>query len=279
MISSLANIHFRLPLALSVATLLLTILLSGCARNSTSKAMPAASFRVMTYNIRHGEGLDGRVDLERIAQLIRQEGADIVALQEVERGSSRTGRRDMPAELARLTGMTCVFSNNFHFGGGDYGNAVLTRFPVKNWSNFHYPMLRPGEQRGLLQLELDVRGVGLVFLNTHADYNPKDDSERWAGLAEIEAVARRHAGKPAILCGDFNDTPASRTYQRLCKSYDDTWARVGRGDGFTVPAEAPTSRIDYLWISRGNSLKPLRAWVPQSDASDHRPVVAEFSLQ
>jgi endonuclease/exonuclease/phosphatase family metal-dependent hydrolase len=233
----------------------------------------------MTYNIHHGEGLDGKVNLERIAQLIQKEGADIVALQEVDCKTSRTGRRDMPAELARLTGMTCVFSNNFHVGGGDYGNAVLTRFPVKQWSNFHYPMLHQGEQRGLLQLQLDIHGVQCVFLNTHLDYNAKnDDAERWASVAEIERTARLHPDKPVLLCGDFNDTPGTRVYRRVAESFTDTWTRVGQGDGFTEPAEAPANRIDYLWIPKDNSLIPLKAWVPQSNASDHRPVVAEFAL-
>ena len=75
-------------------------------------------FRLMTYNLHHGEGMDGRVDLERIAEIIRREGADIVALQEVDRGVARTARRDLSGELAALTGMTCLFSNNFHFQGG-----------------------------------------------------------------------------------------------------------------------------------------------------------------
>jgi len=53
--------------------------------------------------------------------------------------------------------MTCIFSNNYNFQGGEYGNAVLTRYQVKGWTNTHYKMLRPGEQRGILQLKLDVR--------------------------------------------------------------------------------------------------------------------------
>ena len=60
---------------------------------------------------------------------------------------------------------------------------------------------------------------------------------------------------------------------------DDTWALVGRSDGFTIPVANPRNRIDYIWISKNKSLLPLKAWVPQSDASDHLPVVAEFELR
>jgi endonuclease/exonuclease/phosphatase family metal-dependent hydrolase len=265
---------FRLAV---LASALLTLLLQGCATSSPTQAEPTTQFRVMTYNIHHGEGLDGKVNLERIAHLIRREGADIVALQEVDQGVARTARRDFPAELAQLTGMTCVFSNNHTFQGGNYGNAVLSRFPVKRWTNFHYRMLRPNEQRGLLQLVLDVHGREVVIMNTHIDHRP-DDAERWSNIEEIESVVREHTGKPIILAGDFNDVPGSRVHQRLSHTFDDTWERIGNGDGLTIPAEAPRKRIDYLWISKGGTITPLKVRVVPSDASDHLPVLAEFQL-
>lgn len=251
------------------------IALASCATNQAARSF---RFRVMTYNIHHGEGLDGKVDLQRIAQLIREQGADVVALQEVDKGTERTARRDFPAELAELTGMTCVFSNNHLYQGGEYGNAVLTKFPVKRWTNRHYQMLRPGEQRGILQLVLDVHGREVVFLNTHIDYRG-DDSERWVNVGEIEGLAQKYRGKPAIMCGDFNDTPESRVCQRLNQTFDDTWKLIGPGEGLTIPAEKPRKRIDYLWILKGKSLVPFKAWMPRSDASDHLPVVAEFELR
>ena len=249
------------------------LFVSGC--QSPVSQSNGGTFRVMTYNIHHGEGLDGRVDLLRIAQLIKEQGADIVALQEVDKGTERTQRRDFPAELAGLTGLTCVFSNNYSFQGGEYGNAVLTRFPVRRWTNHHYQMLRPGEQRGLLQLVLDVRGRELVFLNTHLDFRA-DDSERWSNVGEIENLAQSYRGKPAILGGDFNDTPESRVCRRLGQSFADSWKLIGEGDGWTIPAAQPRKRIDYLWVSKDQSLVPLKAWVPGTDASDHLPVVVEF---
>ena len=256
----------------SCAGVIATFLI-GCSTHPM-QTKPTA-LRVMTYNIHHGEGLDGKVDLLRIAELIQREGADIVALQEVDKGVARTARRDFPAELAALTGMTCVFSNNFSYQGGEYGNAVLTRFPVVRVTHTPFPMLRAGEQRGLLQLILNVHGRELVFMNTHLDYQ-SDDAERWSNTGEIETRMKQYAGRPIILCGDFNTTPESRVCRRLGESFDDTWARVGQGGGFTIPASQPTKRIDYIWIARDKSLVPLKIWVPQSDASDHLPVVAEF---
>ncbi len=259
-----------------LANSLLLLCLAGC-HSATKEATPR-TFRVMTYNIHHGAGLDGKIDLQRIADLIKREQADIVALQEVDRGVERTARRDCPAELAALTGLTCVFSNNFRFQGGEYGNAVLTRFPVKRWTNRHYKMLRPDEQRGLLQVMLELRGREMVFMDTHVDFRA-DDTERLANVAELLEVLLAYHGRPIILCGDFNDTPGSRTHQRLAQEFTDTWTVVGAGDGLTIPAEKPRKRIDYIWLSKDAGIEPLKAWVPRSDASDHLPVVAEFRFR
>lgn len=245
----------------------------GC--RAVREASAPETFRVMTFNIHHGEGTDGRVDLERLAGVIQRERADVVALQEVDRGVRRTQGRDFPKELANLTGMTCVFSNNFHFQGGEYGNAVLTRFPVERWTNTHLPMVRPGEQRGVLQVVLNVRGRSLLLLATHLDYR-RDDAERLQSVAQLAEIVRGCRGLPVLAAGDFNDVPGSRTYGALTELFEDVWLRAGAGPGFTFPSEAPRTRIDYLWLSQGAPLRAIRAWVPVTDASDHRPLVAEF---
>ncbi len=252
---------------------LLSFGLVGCASRK-----PPVTFRVMTYNIHHGEGLDGKVDLLRIAELIRDERADLVALQEVDRGVARTARRDLPAELAALTGMTCVFSNNFSFQGGEYGNAILSRFPIRRWTNTHYRMLIPDEQRGLLQTVVDIGGREVAFLNTHIDYRP-DDKERWANVGEIESIVAGYGNTPVILCGDFNAVPDSRVIRRVAERFDDTWAKVGDGPGLTIPVKQPAKRIDYLWVTKDGPIQPLKAWVPSTEASDHLPVVGEFRLE
>ena len=250
----------------AAVALMFALLLCGCATRKTN--LQSATFRVMTYNIHHGEGTDGRIDLLRLAEVINQEGADIVALQEVDKGVERTKRRDLPAELAALTGMTCVFSNNFYFQGGEYGNAVLTRFPV----------LRAGEQRGLLQLLVDVNGRHLLFMNTHIDYRP-DPEERLLNVEEIKRVAGHYGRLPVILCGDFNDTPGSLVHQKLKEQFMDSWEAVGQGDGFTYSSDRLIKRIDYVFLSAGSPLVPLKSWVPQSDASDHLPLVVELRMK
>lgn len=229
----------------------------------------------MSYNIRHGRGMDGHVDLQRIAHVILWENPDLVALQEVDRGVERTDRIDMPAELAAFTGMTAVFSNNFHYQGGEYGNAILSRHPILSSHNTHYRMVRNGEQRGLLHAIVEIHGQPLLFLNTHLDYRP-DDTERLSNIGEIVELLALHPAVPTVVAGDFNDLPGSRTHQAMSRHFIDAWECVGADEGFTIPSEAPNRRIDYVFFHPVHGPVPRSAWVPTSTASDHLPLVVEF---
>jgi len=249
--------------------------LAACRAPAVSEAGSTPVLRVMTYNIHHGEGLDGRVDLERIASLIREQEVDLVALQEVDRGVARTDRADQPAELAALTGMTVVFSNNYAYQGGEYGNAILSRWPVVASSNRHYRMERTGEQRGLLEARIDWPGQPLRFMSTHLDHRP-DDTERLANVTEIREEVLRKLGLPVILAGDFNDYPGRALHQQLKTFLADAWEQAGQGPGFTFSSREPDRRIDYVWVAEGRGFEPASARVVGSEASDHLPLVVEF---
>jgi endonuclease/exonuclease/phosphatase family metal-dependent hydrolase len=240
-------------------------------------AGPAGTvLRVMTYNIQHGEGIDKKIDLARIAAVITDAKADIVSLNEVDRGVKRTAGRDEPAELGKLTGMTPYFENNFHYQGGEYGNAVLTRFPIKQAKNTHYKMIRVGEQRGVIQLVFDVHGRDVLFMTTHIDYR-NDDAERLINIDEIRPIVTA-ADMPVILCGDFNDIPGSRTHAKMKEFLTDTWEVVGQGAGFSYSSDHPKKRIDYVWITP-DSIKPVSIVLLKTDASDHLPVLAELGFR
>lgn len=130
----------------------------------------------------------------------------------------------------------------------------------------------------MIQLVLDVKGRKVLFMVTHIDYRP-DDTERLMNIEEIKKIMELYKGMPMILCGDFNASPGSRTYQKMHEALDDSWELVGQGDGFTFNSEKPHERIDYIWISKDGRLKPVKAWVPDTQASDHRPLVADFILK
>jgi endonuclease/exonuclease/phosphatase family metal-dependent hydrolase len=264
---------------------LLVLIAVGCS--SGKFAASGGTLRVMTWNIHHGEGLDKKVDIDRIAKVILSEKPDVVALQEVDRGVDRSGKIDIITKLADLTDMTYAFGKTIDYRGGDYGNAFLTRFPILEERNLHYTLLRPGEQRGLLQLILDVRGEEIVVANTHLE-SSSDDSARMSSVGELRSALRGYSPRPAVVCGDLNDLPESRVIAELEKDFADSWALAGRGEGFTFPSDGPKRRIDYILVlnnakpdsaSAAVQLRPLSARVLQSSASDHLPLLVEFELR
>jgi endonuclease/exonuclease/phosphatase family metal-dependent hydrolase len=258
---------------------------SGCS--SGRYATGASTIRVMTWNIHHGEGLDRKVDVDRIAKLILKEKPDVVALQEVDRGVERSGKIDIITKLADLTDMTYAFGKTIEYQGGDYGNAFLTRFPILEERNHLYQLRQPGEQRGILQLVLDVRGEEILLASTHLE-SRSDDSARFSSVRELRSLLRAYVPRPVIVCGDLNDVPGSRVITELKKDFGDSWEQVPDGDGFTFPSNAPGKRIDYITLlhkstpdstSAGIRLRPVSARVVQSIASDHLPLIVEFELR
>ncbi|MFN7140219.1 MAG: endonuclease/exonuclease/phosphatase family protein [Limisphaerales bacterium] len=231
----------------------------------------------MTYNIHHGRGLDNKVDIARTAQVIREINPDIVAIQEMDRWVERSGKVDQIAELSRLTGLEFYFEKNINYQGGEYGSGFLTRFPILQKTNYHYQMIRPNEQRGLLQMVLDVNGTKLAVMNTHIDWRP-DDEERLLNVQEIKEAADRYTGMPLLVIGDFNDDPGSRTHLSMKETFVDVWDLLGKGDGFTWHGEERSKRLDYIFVRPSETITPITIQVVPADASDHNPVVAEFRL-
>ena len=132
----------------------------------------------MTYNIHHGRGIDGEVDLERIAEVIIDEEADIVGLQEVDVGVERSGRINIAKKLSTLTGLEyVVFGKNIDHQGGDYGNATLSKYPITEFENVQFERLS-NEQRGILTTLIDMDGFSLLLMNTHLAHRSQDQSER-----------------------------------------------------------------------------------------------------
>ena len=271
-------------LALLLSVVLLAVALSGCS--SSRGAVTRQTIRVLTWNIHHAEGIDKKIDVDRIAQLITEEKADIVAIQEVDRGIERTNKMDIITKLADMTGMTYAFGKTIDFQGGDYGNAFLTRLPIFEERNFLYRKSPSGEQRGLLVLVLGAIGEEVVVANTHFE-SQGNDSVRIASAKELKSILKGFSSRPLILCGDFNDIPTSPVVTQLKEEYLDAWEQAGTWEGYTFPSDAPGKRIDYVFtgkIKMSDStsavvhLRPLSARVVRSLASDHRPVLVELEL-
>ena len=242
-------------------------------------SLPAAEpvrLRVLSYNIHHGEGTDGELDLERIAQVINDARPDIVALQEVDIKTDRVGGIDEGAILARLTGMTYVPGENIDYQNGRYGNGVLVRGTVLHSQNHLLPP-SSAEQRGVLDLRFkkDKDSPEMRFLATHLDHRPADD-ERLASAAFINALVKEDE-TPAILAGDLNDTPGSETLKRLGRQ----WSNPTAGKTLlTSPAGKPVRQIDYVLTRPGGAWRLVEARVlDEAVASDHRPIFVVLELR
>jgi len=229
----------------------------------------------MTYNIHVGVGMDKKLDLQRIADVINRERPDLVGLQEVDRGVKRTEGKDEIAELAAMTRMEYAFAPNLDFQGGKYGVAILSRFPIKNTIHRMFENNREAERRGMLLVEVEVDRKLLTFVTTHLDYQFEDGR-----LFETEQLMR-HVGEvkgPLIVVADLNDVPTGSAYQLMRTKFDDAWVvSRAKGDGFSYPADKPAKRIDHVFSGPG--VRAKKAWVVETLASDHVPVVAELELQ
>lgn len=261
----------RLCLAIAAVVYAAAILMPARGAAETNSVV-----RVMTFNIQHAEGLDGAIDTQRIADLILAQRADLVGLNEVDRGTTRTGGRDLIAELSQATGMSFVFSNNISYQGGQYGNAILSRFPIVARDHRLLPKVGSNEQRGWLKAIVDVNGKFVSFWVTHLA-SVADDTERLMSVTNFNSWLSSET-LPVICCGDFNDTPGSAPYNLMATEWQDAWPLAGSGKGWTIPVPTPTKRIDYIWIANGAALVPTSATVPYTEASDHFPVVVQLVL-
>ncbi|TWU47025.1 endonuclease/exonuclease/phosphatase family protein [Rubripirellula reticaptiva] len=233
--------------------------------------------RVLSYNIHHGEGVDRKIDLARIARVVASVNADIVALQEVDQNVKRSGGVDQPAELAKLTAMSVVFGGNISLQDGHYGNAILSRWPIAEHVNRLLPNLNSGEQRGVIQayVQTPITKTPLMILATHFDHR-SDGSERFASAQAINELVMKHPQSPAILAGDLNDGPDSKTLLELKRH----WTASSEKPMPTIPVAKPTKQIDFVLFH------PKERWsvhettvLDEAVASDHRAILTVLRFQ
>jgi endonuclease/exonuclease/phosphatase family metal-dependent hydrolase len=269
----------KLPPAVP-AILLMALMLLGVTSFDPTNASPGLAkqtLRVMTYNIHVGVGMDKKLDLQRIADVINREHPDLVGLQEVDRGVKRTEARDEIAELAKLTNMQFAFAHNLDYQGGQYGVAILSRFPIGAIDHQKFENRREAERRGMIRVEVKLEGKAINFVTTHLDYQFEDGR-----LFEAEQMLKfLHDIKgPLIVVGDFNDEPVGTSYKLMSQGFDDTWIRSrAKDEGLTYPADKPLKRIDYVFTRKSDRLKVKKAWVVNTLASDHLPLLADLELK
>ena len=249
---------------------------SPAARISAEPLARNHTLRVMTYNIHVGVGMDKKLDLPRVAGVINAQHPDLVGLQEVDRGVTRTQRIDEIVELSKLTRMDYAFAFNLHYQGGQYGVAILSRFPIRATDHRPYQNTREAERRGFIRAEVSIDGRVLNFVTTHLDYQ-YDDGRLFEAQQLLNAL--KDVQGPLVIVGDFNDIPAGRAYQLMRYQFGDAWIESRSTDeGFSYPTDKPAKRIDYIFFRTTDRVRTKRAWIVDTQASDHVPVVADLEI-
>lgn len=227
--------------------------------------------RVASYNIHRGFGRDRRQDLDRVASVLRELSADVLALQEVDSDPEHPDVLDQLAHLATATGFQAVTGPTLRRRGSAYGNLLLTRASVGEVA--HLDLCVAGcEPRGAIDAEVVLDGLAMRVVVTHLGLRPRERREQ---IARLLSRVRGRGETLLVVLGDFNEwIPGSRVLRPLRQA-------LGTGTRHaTFPARFPVLSLDKIFVSPARALRA--SWVHRtpaaSVASDHLPVVAELDL-
>jgi endonuclease/exonuclease/phosphatase family metal-dependent hydrolase/Icc-related predicted phosphoesterase len=252
----------RLLLAISIFSLLIF--------NSEAQTYPQRenTHRLMSYNIRHGQGMDNKMDIERIGRLIINVNPEVVGLQEVDSVIGRSGNIDIMKLLSDQTGMYATFGYSILHGGGKYGNGILTREKPVSVKKITLP--GADEARTALLVELDR----YIVVNTHLSLKNEERTES----VRIITDAVSDYNKAVILMGDLNANPDSEPVEVLKRN----WQILSNPETKTFPSGEPTVTLDYIlgYKGKGETYAKYNAQViDEKIASDHRPLFVDIRLK
>ncbi|QDT61400.1 hypothetical protein SV7mr_39350 [Stieleria bergensis] len=245
----------------------------------TPEAGTTRTLRLMTYNVHSCLGMDGQLSPKRIARVIAQADVDVVALQELDVGRPRSGGIDQAHEIARRLCMDHHFHAALHIEEERYGDAILSRLPMRLIRSDELPFTKPyRERRGAIWVEVTtVQGRPIQIINTHLSLYPNERKQQAFVLTDQWVSAARLKG-PVVLCGDFNATPNAPAHRAITRCLQDLHEVAPGPTTATWFSHRPLTRIDHVFAS--DEVIATHAEVIASDlakiASDHLPLVVEI---
>ncbi|WP_171655149.1 endonuclease/exonuclease/phosphatase family protein [Paenibacillus foliorum] len=263
-----------------LVVLSLSLGISNVANVQANEEEQSQSIRVMSYNIRHGEGNDNKLDINRTANVIRESNAEIVALQEVDKNwSERSDFMDQAKHLGEILGMHYAFAPNVDESPAkgkserrQYGTAVLSKYPIVESNQYTLPKIEESsEKRGLLETVIDVDGVNVTVYSTHMSIIA---GERVVQIKELAKITEEKAG-PVIFMGDFNAKPNTFEMRPMFKRFSEAFQ--GKRNAYTAPVTKPAYQIDYILFN--NNFELMRSDIIQTEASDHLPIFAQLQIK
>lgn len=265
----------------SVLFLLAAVLVAGCGahRPVTAETPLASTINVLCYNIHHANppSVKDKIDIPAISKVIGSTAPDIVALQEVDVYTDRSGKALHQAEaLAKEHGMQYFFAKGIDYGGGEYGVAILSKYPVLETKRYPLTTLAGtnGEPRVLATALLQLPGnKRLLMACTHLDAQ-RSDSNRQVQIREIMGLLKDQP-YPLVLAGDLNAANGTPVIDELDRHFTRTCSDCAP----TIPVENPRKCIDFIAFSPGKFEVLKHVVIPEKYASDHLPVNAVLRLK
>lgn len=236
--------------------------------------------RVATYNIHKCRGMDGRVRIDRIATVLNEIGADIVALQEVVCVEGDSRREQQARYLAEELGYRVVMGENRRHNGGAYGNALLSRLPIHTSQNYDLSV-NGRERRGCLRADLELRSGALLHVfNLHLGTSYLERRKQARQLFEEEILDNCKLSRSTIVLGDFNEWTKGLASRLLRSRFSSAASPESLGRSRTYPGVLPFLRLDQIYFDDGLQLAGATLHRSRNAimASDHLPLVAQFQL-
>jgi endonuclease/exonuclease/phosphatase family metal-dependent hydrolase len=235
--------------------------------------------KILSYNVHSCIGTDRRLDPARIAEVIALLEPDIIGLQELDVGRSRTGGVDQAHTIAALLQMEFHFHAALTVAEERYGDAILTALPARMIKGSGLPSF--GEQRGAVWVDIPLGERSLQVFNTHLGLRGADRFAQMACLLGKDWLGGTPLkDQPRVLIGDFNSTPMTRTFKSAASLFTDAQTASGRKPRATFPSRFPLLRLDHIFVSEG--IKVVDAEVVSTPltrrASDHLPLLATIEL-
>ena len=231
--------------------------------------------KIMTFNTQHClDYINRRIDFSLMANTINDLNADIVALNEMFDNSHLEEFDHQTEKISKLTTLPYFFfAKAINDPAGEYGNGILSRYPIKSAESIIIPDPSPKQVEGgyyetrcLLKAHLEN---GLTVLVTHFGLNP-DEQEN-----AVKTVMEHLQDEKCILMGDFNVTPDDKVLLPIREKMKDT-GDLFKEEKLSFPSDKPEIKIDYVFVSP--DIEVVSADIPSIVASDHRPHIAEIKL-
>jgi endonuclease/exonuclease/phosphatase family metal-dependent hydrolase len=214
------------------------------------------TLKVISWNIRHGLGLDGKQDISRIADELLKRDADIYAIQEVDIDTRRSGRVNQLEYLSERLGMEGHFTRFFGYDDGDYGLATFTKHPILNVDELIL-FSRLSKSNRALNVDIHFEGQKISHYNFHLPGTRS--SICWRNIMKYKFPTN------SILSGDFNSTPNTSDMQRLKRKWKDI------NEQETCPG---WDIIDYNL----SDMTPIETRIYETVASDHNMLETKYYL-